>query len=152
MERERERGEDRNSGAIWQKVIVLYFRRFHYPPPGWRCPLFHSMEPGIFDARSVKRETMSRGGEGNNGEASRRDTTQRDFFTGGEDLSGRIKPSLSFSFILSSRCPVYSQSGCDFFFGGESCQRSGRRLMERIPRETKEEGALFSRPMFCWRH
>lgn len=61
------------------------------------------MEPGIFDARSVKRETMSRGGEGNNGEASRRDTTQRDFFTGGEDLSGRIKPSLSFSFILSSR-------------------------------------------------
>lgn len=144
-----------NSRAIWQKVIVRTFDDFIIP--GGRCPLFRSM---AFDARSVKREAMSRRGQWR-GIETRYTTTRRDFFTGGEHLSDRIKPSLflplsiclSISFILSSRCSVYSQSGssvpgCDF--SEASMSKVGKTFngTNSTRGEEGEESRLFSRPTF----
>lgn len=86
------------------------------------------------------------------------DTTR---FLHDEHLSDRIKPSpflplsicLSISFILSSRCSVYSQSGssvpgCDF--SEASMSKVGKTFngTNSTRDEEGEESRLFSRPTF----
>lgn len=131
-----------NSRAIWQKVIVRTFDDFIIPG-GRRCPLFRSvLWSPVFDARSVKRETVSREGEQWRGIETRYTTTQRWFLHGRARSIGPYKTVslfLSISFILSSRCSVYSQSGCDFseasmskvgktFNGTNSTEEGGEEL------------------------
>lgn len=143
-----------NSRAIWQKVIVRTFDDFIIPG-GRRCPLFRSvLWSPVFDARSVKRETVSREGEQWRGIETRYTTTQRWFLHGRARSIGPYKTvslSLSLYLVYSFVSMLRLFSKRLRFLGGEHVKGREDVLMERIPREGRrreERSWLFSRPMF----
>lgn len=139
-----------NSRAIWQKVIVRTFDDFIIPG-GRRCPLFRSvLWSPVFDARSVKRETVSREGEQWRGIETRYTTTQRWFLHGRARSIGPYK-TVSLSLSLSR---LFFRLDAPFILKAaaisrrRACQRSGRRFngtnSTRRKKEGGEELAIFS--------